>query len=996
MTDKNLGVRLTADESDLLRGFTAGSAGSAQFAATVENSLGRASSAAERMGAASGQMSASVSGASAGAQAYSQAGSRFVSALERQVQAIGKTKSELLELRAAELGVSAQAAPLISRLTAQETALNAGGKALNQYGMSAAQTAAAMRGVPAQITDIVVSLQAGQSPMTVALQQGGQLKDMFGGIVPAARALASSLLGLINPYTLTAAAAVALGAAVYQGSQETGRFNRAIQMSGNYAGVTAGSMREMASAAALIGRGSLGNARQAVESLVATGQISKETIESLSATMVEMSRVSGESMDDISKDYARMPDGVLKWAEEHNRSMNFMTLAQWDYIRALEETGNREAAMQATSEALHSYLGSQAAQNVGILERAWKGLKSAISSTWEAMKSFGRDDTTAEILAQAQKEVRERQNIVNAIAQQGIEVPASEKAALASAQMRLELIKQQEQTQEAVARAQSLAASRESAGINAAKELDALDRAASKTRQLNEALAENARNEAAIRALNPDDDRITPKAIADREKNTRKKFEDRDAGSAGQNAISAQLAAMQSQARLREEQLRQENARLEAERAKGLLSEEQFIRRKAEAQRAALQDELQVAQRQAEVAGGKKSLAERERYLGRVKQIEAQIARSHEQEAADIEKYQEKIRGALRATQLDMENYRQTRDLQVSRQLGAMTLGENDRGLVDAINQAQDRYRRIRDGFTDKMLREGGAGALNSEQYLQGIAEIDRAMQEQVVREQGYMQQRLVIQSNWRNGATLALNQWRDSSANIMAQAQQVFSNAFSGMENALVSFVMTGKASFKEFATSVIADLARIAARQAVVGIAGSLVGALAGGFSSATIGGSMTGDVSGMAAAGGGSWGSGAAVMHAKGAAYAQSGLSAYTNGIYNTPQVFAFAKGVGVFGEAGPEAIMPLKRGPDGSLGVRAEVPNWAGQSSGAIGGDITINTEIHLADGGASTQTQTGGQGDAAQQLGDLVANQTRAVIAREMRPGGLIYNFRTSR
>lgn len=995
MTDKNLGVRLTADESDLLRGFSAGSAGSAKFSATMEGLLGRVVAAAAKAGVSVEDMALSVSSASAGAQAYALAGNRFVSSLERQAQAIGKTRSELLEMRAAELGVSSQAAPFISKLKSQETALNTGGKALNQYGISAAQSAMAMRGVPAQITDIVVSLQAGQQPMTVLLQQGGQLKDMFGGVVPAARALGSALLGLINPYTLAAAAAVAVGFALNAGREETERFNRAIQLTGNYAGVTTGNIRSMAAAAATFGQGSLGSARQAVEALVSTGQISKQTIESLSGTMVEFQRVSGQSMDEISKDYARMPEGVLKWAEEQNRSMNFMSLAQWEYIRSLEETGNREAAMQATSQALHDYLGNQASAQVGILERAWKGLKSAITGAWEAMKGIGREDTTSDFISATEKQIRQRQDVIREVERQGGTVSDDERNGLARAQASLDLAKQQLSTQQAIAKAQALSAQRNAAAIAAGKSLDALDISANKALQLQKALQKNALDEATIRAVDPEDDRIKPDAIKNRETATRKKFEDKDANSAGQNALSGQLAAMQAQARLREEQLRQENARLAAERARGLLSEEQFIHRKAEAQRAALQDELAVAQKQADIAGGKKSLAERERYLGRVKEIEAQIARSHEQEAADIAEYQEKIRGALRATELDIQNYQQTRDLQVGRQLSAMTLGSNDRSLVDAINQAQDRFRRIRDGFTNKMLREGGAGALDSKQYLQGISQIDAAMRDQVAREQEYAQQRLAIQSNWKNGAVKAVNDWVDETRNLMGQSQQLFSSVFSGFEDVVASFVTTGKAKFSDFARSIIADMARIAARQAMLGFVTKVAGALFGGFSGDTIGGSMTGDVSGMTASNGATWGSGAAVMHAKGAAYANSGLSAYSNGVYNTPQMFAFAKGAGVFAEAGPEAIMPLQRGPDGSLGVRAEIPNWnAGQA--AVAPEINIITSVQIASDGGTTERKGGDSDESARALGDMISGQTRELIARELGYGGLIYNFVASR
>jgi lambda family phage tail tape measure protein len=986
MTDKNLGVTLTANEADLTRGFGAGEAASAQFATSTEASMGRAAAATAKMGAAAGQMTQSVNATATGGRAFTETSDRFVQALERQVLAIGKTRSELLELQAAELGVGSRAAPLIARLREQEVAMGAAGRSFDKYGNSAAQTAAAMRGVPAQLTDVVVSLQAGQQPMTVLLQQGGQLKDMFGGIVPAARALGSTLLGLISPYTLVAGAAVAFGIAAYQGNEEAKQLNRTIQLTGNYAGVTADKIRSMAVAAAGDG-GSRRQAQQAVEALVATGQISGDTVQKMSATMVAFQKVSGTAMDELSKDFAKMPEGVTKWAEEHNRSLNFMTLAQWDYIRTLEESGNREAAMRETSQALHDYLGTEAPQKLGLLERAWRDVKGAVDGAWESMKRVGQeqDPLTARIntLRENIARMRARDNGPAGLNDAGRTRVANAEGALRDAE-------DQKALEEAAALVKGVNAAANAASIDAAKRLDGLDRETNKVKQLNFALAENLRFENAIRAVKPGDERITPEAIKAREAATRKKFEDKDANSAGQNGLSAQLAAMHAQARLREEALRAETSALEGQRAAGLLSEEDFIRRRAAAQRAALADELAIVRQQADIAGGKKQLAERERYLGRVQELEAQIARSQQQEATDIEKYQTKIRGALRATQLDIANYRETRDLQVSRQINALTLGSNDRALADSINQAQDRFRRIRDGFTDKMLREGGAGALDSEQYRQGIAQIDAAMQTQVQREREYMQQRVALQGDWKNGALLAVNEWLDGSANLMAQSQQVFSSVFTGMENAIASFVTTGKANFADFTKSVLSDMAKIAARQAFMGIVGSVVSSLGAGAAkagTASMSQVAVGNTDGMSG-----WST--TVKNAKGNVYTSPSLSAFSNGIYDKPQVFAFAKGAGVFGEAGPEAILPLKRAPDGSLGVRAHIPN-AG-SGGAVAASGPVQVSIYVQNGQETRSESTPGWEQFGKEIGEFVDSRVNRLLNLSYKPGGAGWNARNNR
>src|SRR5690606_7532552 len=116
----------------------------------------------------------------------------------------------------------------------------------NKNGLSSKQLQSSLRGLPAQFTDIAVSLQAGQNPLTVFLQQGGQLKDMFGGIGPAARALGGYVVGLINPFTVAAAAAGVLALAYKQGSDEATAFQKALILSGNAAGTSAGQLGSLA------------------------------------------------------------------------------------------------------------------------------------------------------------------------------------------------------------------------------------------------------------------------------------------------------------------------------------------------------------------------------------------------------------------------------------------------------------------------------------------------------------------------------------------------------------------------------------------------------------------------------------------------------------------------------------------------------------------------------------------------------------------------------
>lgn len=154
--------------------------------------------------------------------------------------------------------------------------------------------------------------------------------------------------------------------------------------------------------------------------------------------------------------------------------------------------------------------------------------------------------------------------------------------------------------------------------------------------------------------------------------------------------------------------------------------------------------------------------------------------------------------------------------------------------------------------------------------------------------------------SKWVSGASQGFNNWLDDTKDISEQIKSTTTQMFDGMTDALGDFVTTGKANFRSFATSVISDLSRMALKASITGIFDSISNSSSGGILG-TIGSAIS-----------------KFIPNAKGGVYESPSLSTYSNGIYDSPQFFAFAKGAGVFGEAGPEAIMPLTRTSDGSLG------------------------------------------------------------------------------
>mgnify|MGYP003133916531 CR=1 FL=1 len=201
------------------------------------------------------------------------------------------------------------------------------------------------------------------------------------------------------------------------------------------------------------------------------------------------------------------------------------------------------------------------------------------------------------------------------------------------------------------------------------------------------------------------------------------------------------------------------------------------------------------------------------------------------------------------------------------------------------------------------------------------------------------------------SGTKSPLQSFADTAFKITDQVEQAFVNAFKGMEDALVKFVLTGKLNFRDLANSILADLTRMLVRAAITK---PLFGFL---FPNLADGGVLSG---------------GKLVKSAKGNVFAKNKIVPYASGgIVNKPTLFPMANGMGLMGEAGPEAVMPLKRGANGKLGV---------QSSGGVG-NIVVNVDAS----GSSVQ------GDSAQseQFGRALAAAIQSELVNQRRPGGLL-------
>lgn len=315
-------------------------------------------------------------------------------------------------------GASKTAADSLKNISAQAEAVKAKTtQALDSVGMSAKQTAAAMRQVPAQFQDIVVSLQGGMNPLTVFMQQGSQLATVFGGAGAAAKALGGYVVGLVSPFTVAAAAGVALGAAYYQGSKEADAYRNALIQTGNAAGTTAAQMKAYAQEISIV-VGTQGKAAEALAAFASTGKVTSDILRVASQAAVSWERSTSQAVDKTAEQFAALRNDPLAAVMKLNDGMNFLTDSTYKQIKSLEEQGRTAEAANVAQRAFAETLSWRAGEmerNLGSVERGWLAVKDAAKGAWDAILNVGRASTSVDQLAEVRRQIALRENqIANA------------------------------------------------------------------------------------------------------------------------------------------------------------------------------------------------------------------------------------------------------------------------------------------------------------------------------------------------------------------------------------------------------------------------------------------------------------------------------------------------------------------------------------------------------------------------------------------------------
>ncbi|TDX14862.1 lambda family phage tail tape measure protein [Buttiauxella sp. BIGb0552] len=826
-------------------------------------------------------------------------------------------------------------------LTKQQLAAQKAGISIGQYNQ-------ALRTLPAQFTDIATQLAGGQSPFLILLQQGGQIKDQFGsvgGAISGVGGYLRGLLGLLNPVTLGIGALVlgvgVLATAWYKGTQEASEFNRQLILTGNYSAQTASQLSEMAQK---IGGSSnkVAAAAATLSQVVGAGTFKTDQLESVTRAAMAMESATGQSVDATIKNFQKLYANPTKASEDLNSTLHYLTASQYEYISSLERRGDMEGAAEAAAKA-YSQAEQQRAQailnNMGLIEKAIKSATDGWKEFWDAALNAGRPMTEAYQLEQVNK----------AIAQIYADRQKSGKADLFGEGL-INLQKQKAdiefaiKSQEGYAEAQAKSKKINEEGIAAQqvmnKYLDAGTTAAEKRskaqEELNKQIAANARAAKATQTL-PPESRVakwSQEDIAKARKGIDELYKDPKvaktpavrvaAGDRSLDTYNAETLALQAQLKV----LQQHTG------VNDVISQQRKQQWEIQAKFSVLEDSAKsrtlTKDEQSLLATKDKALAQAEINAG----IGDQIAS------------QQKLNSLA-----DQANKFAQQQAAKREEIAAAARGESTREAERASS-----LQRIKEAYS-----------YNPEAQKKVLAE-----------QRATYQAEDELRDNWIAGAKRGWADYADAATNTYDGVRNVASSTFTGLSDMLTSLMTTGNASIKEFGKSMLKMILEVTNRLMVAYAVQAAMGWISGS-SNPQGGGVGSPDFVGP-------------VRNAKGGVYQSAGLHQYANGVYDSPQHFTFqgatkfAKG-GVFGEAGPEAIMPLTRDSAGRLGVKAH---------GGGGMAPVINTTINV-DAGGSATAHTSSTGDAmGRALADDMQNAALQVVQKHLKPGGMIYNFSKGR
>ncbi|NIF80135.1 hypothetical protein F3J20_22535 [Paraburkholderia sp. Cy-641] len=766
--------------------------------------------------------------------------------------------------------------------------------------------------------------------LSILAQDMGLLKYLF---TPAAAAI------------LTVGAAVGVAAVAFADYEnKVTAANTAIIASGNYAGVTAGALLQMADRLGA-STGRTGDAATILTKLVSSSHVSQSALADLGQAALDMSIVTGEGADKTADYFSKIGDGAGKLASDVIDRYGLISEATYERIADLEKQGDEERAQDVLAEALKDAAQKRLADlkgSVNEIQSAWDAARIAAHSAWQGF-SEGVSGATGTLTPEQELQSRvDWRNGNLSSTNFGLSLHDafsgdSNESRIAQLQQQVELAKEH--------------AAQQKLDADAAKEgkvaFDALTKAvtAAETpaQKLHDAQQKIIQDWDALSRTNPNSDFLkshTLQGLLDATAAAQK-----HGGGNGQNVINQQLRDLDDQYKAREDALKTSLDHTKSLREQGLISLQADLQQEHDLRAAALSDQLAITQKAEEVAAGKKQLSALQKYQDQEKKIRQAMVDNDQKTADDIAAAYSKQQAAVQAYTQALQVQLQVQQNAVDINVQSVSRGSDQSDLARQVNQIQQQYA---DKARQLAQQLGKPNGISQEQYDEQLAALQKWQSSAVGIVTNGHEAMLAAEGNWANGANRALEDYEAKAGDVASSTAQAFTDAFSGMEDALVQFVSTGKLNFSNLATGIVADIARIEIRAAESKILGS--GGL-GSFIAQFLGsaGSSTSSLMGVNSG-------------------FEGGLSSGLSSVSSvSPYVFHLAGGGPVYGPGTPtsDSIPAWLSNEEGVLNARGMRALGGASALNQLNAGQPIASWKHFADGGAVSgpdDTALGGAGD----------------------------------
>ena len=675
--------------------------------------------------------------------------------------------------------------------SAVEQGLSRQALAAQKAGMSVGQYKAAMRTLPAQFTDIATQLAGGQNPWLILLQQGGQVKDSFGGMIPMFRGLAGAITLPMVGVTSLAVATGALVYAWYQGDSTLSAFNKTLVLSGNQSGLTADRMLTLSRVGQAAGL-TFNQAGESLAALVNAGVRGGEQFDAINQSVARFASASGVEVDKVAEAFGKLTTDPTSGLMAMARQFRNVTAEQIAYVAQLQRSGDEAGALQAANDIATKGFDEQTRrlkENMGTLETWADKTGKAFKSMWDAILDIGRPESSADMLASAQKafdeadkkwqwyqsrsQCRGKTSSFRANLQGAWDDRENARLGLAAATLQSDMEKAGELA--ARDRAERKASQLKYTG-EAQKAYERLqtplDKYTARQKELNKALKDG-------KILQADYNTLMASAKKDYESTLKKPSgvkvsageRQEDRAHAAMLALETELRTLEKHSGVNEKISQQRRDLWEAENQYVVLKEAATKRQLSEQEKSLLAHEKETLEYKRQLA----ELGDKVEYQKRLNELAQQAARFEEQQSAK-----------------------------------QAAISAKARGLTDRQAQRESEEQRLRDVYGDNP---------------QALARVTGALKQTWADED-------MLRGDWLAGLKSGWGEWTESATDSFSQVKSAATQTFDGIAQNMTAMLTGAEADWRGFTRSVLSMMTEILLKQAMVGIVGRIGSAIGGAF--------------------------------------------------------------------------------------------------------------------------------------------------------------------